>query len=313
MYPCAGGEAADRPLRTSWCLVFREGAPPRRRKGDCVAEDLSAWIGKEEQVHDVITAWPIVALRATLDLPEVDVGPGTALPPLWHWLYFLPTTTRSSLGPDGHAKRGGFLPPVTLPRRMYAGGRFDFRDPLRVGDEAIRTSRIVDVAEKQGRSGRLVFVTVRHEIGAASGVALVEEQDLVYRDVPARRAVFEAGAEAPAAAAWERTFTPDEVLLFRFSALTFNGHRIHYDHPFVTGEEGYPGLVVHGPLTALLLAELAQNGLGRRLRSFSFRGTAPLFCGEAVTLRGEPQGAGAVLAAWSHDNRLAMTAEADLA
>ena len=188
----------------------------------------------------------------------------TAIAPLRHWLYFLPLYRRSEVGPDGHALRGGFLPPVPLPRRMWAGGRLEFRRPVRVGDAIERTSTIVKVDAKEGRTGALVFVLVRHEIGAAGEVAIVEEHDIVYREAPRAGEPPPAKKAAPANPDWRRDVVPDDVLLFRYSALTFNGHRIHYDRRYVTEVEGYPGLIVHGPLIATLLADLARDMSRRR-------------------------------------------------
>lgn len=272
---------------------------------------LRDWIGNEEVLRDVVAAWPFAALRATLDIDHGLPEEGDPLPPLWHWLFFAPVVPGSGLGSDGHPQRGGFLPPVPLPRRMFAGGRLEFIEPLRVGEHAVRTGTVVDVVEKEGRSGPLVLVTVRYEIATADGVAIVEEQDLVYRG--ATGGVGNAAAEggAPPDAPWSRTVTPDEVMLFRFSALTFNAHRIHYDHPYATGVEGYPDLIVQGPLTAILLADLAGRHDARPVRRFSFRGRAPLFAGSSIELRGAPNGAGsAELSAWSSEGRCAMTAVA---
>ena len=221
---------------------------------------LQEWVGRTETRSDQVTAAPMAALSATLDRDDALPKPGDALPPLWHWLYFLPVHQQSELGPDGHAKLGGFLPPVPLPRRMWAGTRVEFHHPLRVGDSITRESRIVNVEHKQGRTGSLVFVLVRHEIRNAAGVALTDEHDIVYRDSP--RPGDPAPPPAPAAPAdptWERTVHPDDVLLFRYSALTFNGHRIHYDRRYVTEVEGYPGLVVHGPLQATLFSFLNRT------------------------------------------------------
>ena len=221
--------------------------------------ELKAWTGRQEVREDVVTPVPVAALAATLDRDDPAPAPGTPLPPLWHWLYFLPLHRQSELGPDGHAKRGGFLPPVPLPRRMWAGGRFDFRRPLRVGDAIRRTSTIADVGLKEGRTGPLVFVLVRHEVATGEGVALVEEHDIVYRDLPEPGEAAPAPRPARADAAWRRDIHPDDVLLFRYSALTFNGHRIHYDRRYVTEVEGYPGLIVHGPLLATLLVDLLRR------------------------------------------------------
>ena len=218
--------------------------------------DLSTWIGRSETQRDVLHATPVQALSATLDHPQTPSAPGDPLPLLWHWLYFLPLHPQAEIGPDGHARRGGFLPPVALPRRMWAGGRLRFERSLRVGDTVQRVSTIQNVQTKHGRSGTLVFVTVKHEVIDAHGVALHEEHDIVYRDNPVGSKVAGVAQPAPAAAPTDETFsrviTPDPVLLFRYSALTFNGHRIHYDRPYATEVEGYPGLIVHGPLIATL-------------------------------------------------------------
>lgn len=240
---------------------------------------LTRWIGRSESFQDEIRAAPFRALSATLDTGDPPPAPGTPLPPLWHWLYFLPTVPASGLADDGHERRGGFLPPVDLPRRMWAGGRFRFIHPLRVGDVATRTSTIADVKEKTGRTGHLVFVVVRHEIRNDDGLAIVEEQDIVYREGPreasGRRDVSE---PTKASADWTRRITPDAVLLFRYSALTFNGHRIHYDREYATGREGYPGLVVHGPLVATLLLDLVRRQRpDLSLREFQFRAVRALF------------------------------------
>ena len=238
-------------------------------------EELSAWTGRTETLRDVVTAAPIRMLRATLDLPPDESA--ATLPPLWHWLYFLPSARRSELGPDGHPKRGGFLPPVPLPRRMWAGGQLEFFDPLRVGDVIERVSTIDDVTVKSGRSGELCFVRVRHEVSSPRALALREFHDIVYRPNPASGAPAPAG-EPASPAQWSERIVPDDVLLFRYSALTFNGHRIHYDRRYVTQVEGYPGLIVHGPLLATLLAGLGgRQFAGRQARSFAFRALKPVF------------------------------------
>jgi 3-methylfumaryl-CoA hydratase len=276
-----------------------------------VSENLHDWIDSREEVGDVITEWPAAALQATLDRDDPPLREGDGLPPLWHWLYFLPTVPHSSLGREGHVRLGGFLPPVPLPRRMFAGGRTEFLAPLRIGQRARRVGRVVSVDEKQGRSGPLVFVTVRYEVITDKGPALWEEQDLVYREEAARPEVPEPGTEPIPSATWVRTVTPNEVMLFRFSALTFNAHRIHYDHPYVTEIEKYPDLIVHGPLTALLLADLAHRHHPGTMRHFSFRGRAPLFADGPITLLGGMEAEDqAGLSAWSHDRRLAMSAAA---
>jgi 3-methylfumaryl-CoA hydratase len=235
------------------------------------------------------------------------------LPPLWHWLYFLPVSPLREAGPDGHPQRGGFLPPVPLPRRMFAGGRFEYRHPLRVGEAISRTSRIVDVTGKEGRSGALVFVTVRHEIANGSGIAMTEEHDIVYREPPRADAPAPKPQPAPTGETFSRDIVPDPVLLFRYSALTFNSHRIHYDRPYVTEIEGYPGLIVHGPLIATLLVDLVRRSLPEAtITRFSFRAVRPLFDTHrfSVCARGE----GNALALWArdHEDWLAMEAQAQL-
>jgi len=269
-------------------------------------DDLKQWIGRTETATDAIGAFPVAALAATLDRDDGAPQLGDELPPLWHWLYFLPIDRQSALGPDGHAARGGFLPPVELPRRMWAGSRFRFEAPLRVGDAVTRVSRIASVTEKQGRSGRLVFVTVHHEISNSAGLAIQEEHDIVYRGHETG-AVLEPPA-APAASDWMRTVHPDDVLLFRYSALTFNGHRIHYDRRYCADEEHYPGLVVHGPLIATMLLDLLRRAHPEaRLTSFQFRAVSPLFDIAPFTLHGNADGH---LWAANANGRLAMDATA---
>ncbi|MEP6961767.1 MAG: MaoC family dehydratase N-terminal domain-containing protein [Acidobacteriota bacterium] len=264
------------------------------------------WIGKTETISGVVTPWPVTALSATLDRHDTP----DPLPPLWHWLYLLPTARHSELGSDGHPQRGGFLPPIDLPRRMWAGGRFEFHDALRIGDPIARTSRIVDIQEKQGRTGKLVFVVVRHEVHTPRGFALSEEQDIVYRELAGETPV---PPQAPADAAWERTIHPDDVLLFRYSALTFNGHRIHYDRRYCLEQEGYPGLVVHGPLIATLLLDLVRRNLpDRNIRKFQFRAVSPLFDTAPFTVCGKPEGASITLWARNSLGQLSMTASAEL-
>ena len=199
---------------------------------------LQEWLGKTETLVDTVTAAPVRALSATLDRPDADPSKGTFLPELWHWLYFLPHARQSEIGPDGHPKRGGFLPPVPLPRRMWAGSRVQWLAPLAVGDEIKRVSKIESVTHKSGRTGDLIFVLVKHEISNQKGLAIIEEHDIVYRDAPGLDDKPVAPTPAPSDAKWSKTITPDDVLLFRYSALTFNGHRIHYDRKYVTEVEG---------------------------------------------------------------------------
>ncbi len=273
---------------------------------------LRSWIGRQDLLHDSITQFPVAALAATLDRDDADPQPGDVLPPLWHWLYFLPRARQSQLGADGHPQRGGFLPPVALPRRMWAGGRLQFPGTLRVGDPVTRTSTVADVSLKEGRTGPLVFVLVRHEIAGPDGVAVTEEHDIVYRGLPGPREAPPTPRAAPEAAAWRRDITPDDVLLFRYSALTFNGHRIHYDRRYVTQAEAYPGLVVHGPLLATLLADLVRRNTDRRLAAFRFRAASPVFDTTPFALCGQAEGDRAALWVRRTDGTLAMEAEATL-
>ena len=275
---------------------------------------LREWIGREETRADQATAAPIAAMSATLDRDDPGPPRGTVVPPLWHWLYFLPISPLSEAGPDGHPKRGGFLPPVPLPRRMFAGGRFEFHHPLKIGDEITRTSRITDVSGKEGRSGTLVFVTVRHEIANAAGLALTEEHDIVYRENPRADAPVPKPQAARTDEAFAREIAPDPVLLFRYSALTFNSHRIHYDRSYVTEVEGYPGLIVHGPLIATLLVDLLRRKLpDAKVARFSFRAVRPLFDIHRFTVCGRPEGKRVALWARDHEGWLTMEASADLA
>ncbi|MBI2313764.1 MAG: MaoC family dehydratase N-terminal domain-containing protein [Betaproteobacteria bacterium] len=276
---------------------------------------LRQWIGRTQRASDTVTAAPMAALAATLDRDDPAPRPGDPLPPLWHWLYFLPAARQSELGPDGHPRRGGFLPPVPLPRRMWAGGRFSFVRPLRVGEPIERVSTIQDVSHKSGRSGELVFVLVRHEIRGEAGVALAEEHDIVYRDAPKEDAPAPAPVPAPADAAWRRDIVPDAVLLFRYSALTFNGHRIHYDWRYVTEVEGYPGLIVHGPLQATLLLDLLRREMPRAtVARFEFRALKPVFDTAPFRVCGGPLGDGRIrLWVADHAGALAMDAHAVLA
>lgn len=275
-----------------------------------------AWLGRTEQHSDRIHAAPLDALAATLDRDDPPARPGDEAPPLAHWLFFLTAARQSELGADGHPRRGGFLPPVALPRRMWAGGRLTFQQALRVGDEVTRSSRITAVDAKRGRSGRLAFVTVRHEITGPRGLAITEEHDIVYRDAPQPGAVASAPPTAPTDETFARRIEPDAVLLFRYSALTFNGHRIHYDRSYVTESEGYPGLVVHGPLIATLLVDLLRRERPTAvLQRFAFTARSPLFDGRPFDVCGRFDGGERTAALWArnHEGTLAMQASAELA
>jgi 3-methylfumaryl-CoA hydratase len=277
--------------------------------------DLAQWVGSSERRADRVTSVPLAALAATLDRDEPEPRDGSPIAPLRHWLYFLPLYRRSEAGPDGHALRGGFLPPVPLPRRMWAGGRLEFHRPILVGDTIERVSTIVKVDPKQGRSGALVFVRVRHEISAAGELAIVEEHDIVYREAARADDPPAPTRAAPAGATWRREIDPDPVLLFRYSALTFNGHRIHYDWRYVTEVERYPGLIVHGPLIATLLADLARDHVAPApIATFAFRAVMPLFDVAPFAVCGRRDLDAHTVRLWAQDaaGRLAMEATATL-
>lgn len=251
--------------------------------------DWTAWRGRSEAAHDVVSKTPVLALAATFDRE----APADLLPALWHWLYFLPLAPMSEVGPDGHPKRGGFLPPIPLPRRMWAGGRLRFHDAPRLGEAIARTSTIVDVSEKTGKAGAMAFVTVRHDVTTARGPAITEEQDIVFLEMPTS---FTPPAPAGLPATLDFAFTRkiDPVLLFRFSALTFNGHRIHYDRTYAQDVEKYPGLVVHGPLQAMLMMEAAVSHAKTPPASFEFRAVRPLFDFDTMRVCGSARDDGGV-------------------
>ena len=278
-------------------------------------EDFTGWVGRSETVSDSVTATPYAELAALLDRPAFRPAEGTVLPPLWHWLYFLPLHRHSSLGSDGHPRRGGFLPPVPLPRRMWAASQIEFHLPLHVGDRLTRVSTIESVSEKSGRSGALVFVRVRHEVRRDQDLALTEWHDIVYRETAQRGGKTTAASVAPFENLWQREWRPDPVLLFRYSALTMNGHRIHYDHPYATQVEGYPGLVVHGPLIATLLLDLLrQHQPEAQVQRFEFRALRPMFSGNPFQVCGQPVPDGGEIRLWAadHEGAMAMDATATL-
>lgn len=272
---------------------------------------LRAWIGREEVVEEIIAPMPVRMLAALLDHDDPPPQEGDQIPPLSHWTQLLATHRQSELAEDGHARRGDFMPPVPLPRRMFAGGRTQFLKPIRVGEMARRTGRITDLVAKQGRTGRLVFVSVRQEIEGRDGLALVEEQDIVYRDPPAPGTPAASGQRpAPRAPEHSRAYLPDDAMLFRYSALIFNAHRIHYDRRYTTEVEHYPGLVVHGQLVATCLADLAVREWGRPLASFRFRALAPLFDGARFTVAGAQEGESLTLWATNEADNVTMMADA---
>ena len=256
--------------------------------------------GRTRTRTDVLSPWPAQAMQALLDRDPAGTGEGDPLPLGWHWLYFNKPVRASGLGPDGHERRGAFMPEIDLPRRMWAGGTLRSVRPAVIGVRAELRSGIREVKEKRGKSGRLVFVTVGHTLLQGGRPCVEEEQVIVYREaMRSRGAASGQGASTKAsprvtagdgaavsAAKWTRTFTPTTVTLFQFSALTYNGHRIHYDHPYATETEGYPGLLVHGPLTALLLLDAARLHSEAPISGFRYRALAPLFADEPITLRG---------------------------
>lgn len=252
-------------------------------------DHLRQWIGRTQKASDIVTAQLVKALRATLFMDIGNPANGDAAPFTTHWCLAQPVAPMNELGPDGHPARGGFLPPVPLPRRMWAGGQLEFLDALRVGDDVTRSSRIADVTLKTGSTGALCFVTVDHTITTGRGVAIRERQDIVYRDVtPAGTQKAPAAAASGPAAQHRETHMADPILLFRYSALTFNGHRIHYDRDYVTKVEGYPGLIFHGPLQAALLVEFAAKLHGGNApKTFSYRGVQPLFDGAEFSVNAD--------------------------
>ncbi len=271
-----------------------------------MSEFTLATLGLAERTTSDLDLEPLRRLAATLDTSLPD-GP---LPITWHWIYFVPLAGSADLGGDGHPRR----PPGRLtdayPRRMFAGGRITSSGGLRPGRPAVRTTELRSAEEKTGRTGSLLVVGVRNRYEQDGTVVLEEEQDLVYRAAGGAPVPLPEPGGATPTATWTSTATPDRPLLFRYSAVTFNAHRIHYDEPYATTAEGYPSLVVHGPLTATRLADLATTGLGRPLRSFSFRAEAPLFVDQPVTYLGDPVDGGAELRAVRVDGATAMSARA---
>ncbi len=271
--------------------------------------DWQAWVGREQSQSDVLTPALLSRFRATIDSDDRD----NLAPQAIHWCLCLPEVATRDLDVDGHPKRGGFLPPIDLPRRMWASSAVEFHAPIAVGACVDRISTIADVTVKQGGSGTLVFVQIDHKTLCDDVLAVSERQTLVYRDAATsvRAQVASSAAVDLSGWPWQRTITPSEALLFRFSALTFNSHRIHYDQPYAVAEEGYRGLVVHGPLTATLLLDLAARQLGpNRLTRFAFRGVSPAIAGEPLHLVGRADGKALTLAALGPDGRDVMTATA---
>ena len=277
-------------------------------------QSLKDWIGKSEWSVDHVTIPLVHRLAATLDRDDPMPKHGDVLPYGWHLMLFPRVARHSQLGADGHPERGDFLPPVPLPRRMFAGRRITFHDDLRVGDEVRRDAAIKDVVIKQGRTGEMVFVTLRVDLSTTRGLSLTEEHDVVYRAEPSLGKP--AGTPpappqpAPGKAVWSKATTPDSVMLFRISALCFNGHRIHVDHPYVTQVEGYPDLVVPGSLHTLLMFELARAQINAKFKSIAWRNVRPLFVNRQLTACGEPSADGKSAKLWVMDNEGALSLSA---
>lgn len=270
-----------------------------------------AWIGRTQQQSDALTPALLRRFRATIDSGET----GEVAPQGIHWCLCLPETATDELGPDGHPKRGDFMPPVPLPRRMWASSNVRFHVPLISGTAISRRSTISDIAEKQGASGLLVFVTIDHETWAEGVLAISERQSVVYRDSPTAAAPTTPNEGAVDLSVWPiyRSIIPSAPLLFRYSALTFNSHRIHYDQPYATSVEGYSGLVVHGPLIASMLLDLAAREFGQNaLTQFSMRAVSPAFTGEPLHLVGSVDGRVVSLAALANNGRTILSAEAEV-
>ena len=273
-------------------------------------ELLQGWVGNTETHCDVISVAPVAGLSASLDYLSPLARVGEALPPGWHWLYFQDAVAASNLAVDGHVRRGDFMPPVPLSRRMWAGSRLHFFSPVTVGDEVRRVSIIASITHKEGRSGELIFVTLRHQIFQQEKLAIEEEQNLVYRDYGTSSSVVR---PAPAEPQWSREICPDSVLLFRYSALTFNSHRIHFDRHYASQVEGYASLVVHAPLTATLLLDLLRRELpDSAVKDFEFRAIKPLLEGAPLFLQGRRDGQEVNLWVLDDSGALAMEARVTL-
>jgi 3-methylfumaryl-CoA hydratase len=282
-------------------------------------DDLKTHVGRSQTTTDVLHPGPANLLRLALGRPEAELKEGDALPPAWLGLYFLPRLAAEALRPDGAPCDTGVVPPMPLPRRMFAGERQRFHRPLRLGERVRRETTLADIALKRGSTGTLVFATIVSRVSGADGAPAVEEERrTVFREELRAGEANQAPRREPAPTdvAWRRTVTPDPILLFRFSALTFNSHRIHYDRPWAMQVEGYPGLVVHGPLTTTLLLDFARDSNpGRTIRGYTTQARAPLFDTAPFELRGRPaaDGQSAELWAITPEGTVAMSAGVELA
>ena len=278
-------------------------------------EDLRTHVGRRQMATDVVTPAPANLLRLTFGRPEPEMQPGDALPPGWHTLYFLPRFRGDELRPDGSPREAGVVPPMPLPRRMFAGERLRFLRPIRIGDAVRRETALADISLKSGGTGTLVFASVVSQIFTPEGLALEEERRTVFREEvkAGERNQAPRREEAPADAPWRRRIEPDAVLLFRFSALTFNSHRIHYDRTWAMETEGYPGLVVHGPLTSTLLIDFARDhNPGSTFLTYTTQARAPLFDNAPFELRGRPTPSGCEVWAVTPGGTVAMSAQVEL-
>lgn len=276
-------------------------------------EYLRGWLGRTRDDEDLIALRHAVLMAATVEYHAAEaLRTGGSLPPLWHWSYFLEGVAESGLGSDGHPARGGFMPPVPLPNRMWAGGRVTFLAPVCVGATVRKRSSIIRLEHKLGSTGDLVFVTVLHELQSQQGEPLIrEEQDLVFKGAaPAARTP--APPAAAAAARFSKRYLPTATMLFRYSALTFNSHRIHYDADYCRDVEGYRSPVVHGPLNATMLAAFAEEASGKRLTQFDYRGLAPALLGDTITLNADIAGNRVTLYAALDNGTVCMRAEAEV-
>lgn len=283
------------------------------------AVDLNAyrsWIGHQTEARDVVTASPLARMSAWLDREDPEPQPGDPIPPGGHLLYFLSKTRQSALGPEGGNPRDDLEPPIPLQRKVWAGCRMWFQAPIRVGDEIRRVGTVKSLTPKSGRSGPLVFMTIRDEIIGPSGPAMAEEMDIIFREDPKAAEALPPAQARPAEPSWRRTVKADAPLLFRFSALTYNSHRIHYDYVYTTRVENYPGLLVTGPLQAVLLLDLVRrHDSARPITEFSCRALRPIFEGTEISVEGAtaPEGSGAMLWTMDQSGAVGMTASARFA
>lgn len=278
-------------------------------------QELRSHIGRRIEEIDEASVAPMRGMAVTFDRAEPAPSRGEPVPPGWHGCYFLPMARRSSLGADGLPTSTGVLPPIPLPRRMFAGGRTIFHAPILVGDSLRRETELSDIQLRTGGTGTMIFTTVTRRIFTPRGLAVTEEHDTVFREAidPAASTRAPRRERAPTDVAWQRSITPDPVMLFRYSALTFNPHRIHYDRTYATREESYPGLVVHGPFSQQCLLELLRDNVnGRTIRTFSVRARAPLFDTAPFTVLGQPTADGADLWAVGPEGGIAVQANATL-